>query len=210
MTQQQQNGKVEKFWIYDPVFFITDFSNAAKFIPDKFMTFEEQLNATLRFAIYFSIIVFVIRNDHRVLFFAIFIALFTVIIHQHHLSTKDLKKQVLEKLELKQDKNNGYCVESTPSNPFMNVSMEDYKTFPNRPKACNLQQRSVQRKVKQNFEEGLYRDVDDIFNKKASDRQYYTMPVTTIPNDQKAFANWLYSTNGKTCKERNESCKVVY
>ena len=31
-------------------------------------------------------------------------------------------------------------------------------------------------------------------------RQFYTMPNTTIPNDQEAFSNWLYGTEN-VCKE---------
>ena len=30
-------------------------------------------------------------------------------------------------------------------------------------------------------------------------RQYYTMPNTLVPNDQGAFANWLYGTDSN-CK----------
>ena len=31
-------------------------------------------------------------------------------------------------------------------------------------------------------------------------RQFYTMPISSVPNDQTAFANWLYGTEN-TCKE---------
>ena len=36
-----------------------------------------------------------------------------------------------------------------------------------------------------------------------SSRQFYTNPSTTIPNDQEAFAKWLYYNPEKTCKEGN-------
>ena len=48
----------------------------------------------------------------------------------------------------------------------------------------------------------LYKDVSDIFSKNNSQRQFYTTPVTTIPNDQGSFADWLYKTP-PTCKENN-------
>ena len=38
-----------------------------------------------------------------------------------------------------------------------------------------------------------------------SQRQFYTMPNTTIPNAQDDFAKWLYA-NPKTCKEDQEFC----
>ena len=44
--------------------------------------------------------------------------------------------------------------------------------------------------------------IRNIFSKNNSQRQFYTTPVTTIPNDQKSFANWLYKTP-PTCKENN-------
>ena len=58
------------------------------------------------------------------------------------------------------------------------------------------------RSYKKHFDNNLYRDVSDIYNRNASDRNYYTMPSSTIPNDQNSFAQFLYSQD-KTCKEGN-------
>ena len=52
------------------------------------------------------------------------------------------------------------------------------------------------------FSSGVYRDVNDLFGKNNSQRQFYTVPGNSIPNDQDKFAKWLYSTP-KTCKEGN-------
>ena len=41
-----------------------------------------------------------------------------------------------------------------------------------------------------------------VFGKNNSQREFYTAPVTTIPNNQGDFADWCYKT-GKTCKENN-------
>ncbi len=38
-----------------------------------------------------------------------------------------------------------------------------------------------------------------------SQRQFFTMPWTTIPNAQNEFAKWLY-LNPKTCKEDQDYC----
>ena len=48
-------------------------------------------------------------------------------------------------------------------------------------------------------------DVNDVFGKMNSQRQFYTMPSTTIPNAQDDFAKWLY-LNPKTCKEDQDFC----
>jgi hypothetical protein len=55
------------------------------------------------------------------------------------------------------------------------------------------------------FGHNLFTDVDDLFGKMNSQRQFYTMPSTTIPNKQGEFAKWLYS-NPKTCKEDQDYC----
>ena len=44
-----------------------------------------------------------------------------------------------------------------------------------------------------------------LFDKKNLERQFYTMPVTTIPNDTIEFGKWLYNTNGN-CKYDGTRC----
>lgn len=195
----------EKFWLDDPISFSTDFNNAIKFIPDMNMSLSEQLNAAMRFTIYFSIIVYIVRQDYRVFFFVVFVAFVTIVIHNYHVMEQNKRKQILENLELRDERQKGLCVRPTRNNPFMNVSPAEYKDFPSRPRACSITKRPVKRMVDKYFDEGLYRDVDDVFHRKASDRQFYTMPVTTIPNDQDNFAKWLYKT-GPTCKEKTSDC----
>ena len=53
------------------------------------------------------------------------------------------------------------------------------------------------------FNNDLYRDANDIFGKNNSQRQFYTVPGGSIPNDQEAFTKWLYQTP-PTCKEGNK------
>lgn len=48
------------------------------------------------------------------------------------------------------------------------------------------------KEIDKHFYQDLFRDTSDIYGKVHSQRQFYTMPVTTIPNDQEKFANWLY------------------
>ena len=85
----------------------------------------------------------------------------------------------------------------------MNVLMNDYVHNPKRPEACNVSKPVVEKKIKQYFENDLYMNIDDVFNKNSSYRQFYTTPSTTIPNDQEGFAKWLYFSEDKTCKEGN-------
>ena len=88
----------------------------------------------------------------------------------------------------------------------MNVLMNEYTENPNRVKACDVTTNSVNTNINQAFDDGLYRDVSDIFSKNSSDRQYVTNPSTTIPNDREKLTDWLYKI-GPTCKDGNgEAC----
>jgi hypothetical protein len=84
----------------------------------------------------------------------------------------------------------------------MNVLVSDYSINPTRKKACDIRKSNISKQVNEYFNKNLYRSVSDIFNKEASDRQWVTNPVTTIPNDQNDFAEWCYKTK-PTCKEGN-------
>ena len=56
----------------------------------------------------------------------------------------------------------------------------------------------------------IYRDIDDAFDRKSSFRNFYTMPSTSIPNDQMEFANWLYGSKEKTQKEGNGNRNMFF
>ena len=45
---------------------------------------------------------------------------------------------------------------------------------------------------------------DDIYDKSTLDRQFYTVPSTTIPNNREKLGDWLYN-RGPSCKEGNIS-----
>ena len=67
------------------------------------------------------------------------------------------------------------------------------------------------------FHERVSDEVDDLFyakrgrseydpyNRRSDQRQFFSNPVTTIPNDSVGFATWLYGKGG-TCKEDHATC----
>lgn len=191
----------ERIWYQDPIgLFNSD--NFYLIWPSKDMTFAEQLNCLMRFSLYFALLILLIKQDINILFVPIFMGIFTYYIYMVDTKNKNNEKRLLEQYTMLKDKfTNTLCVKPTDNNPFMNVLMTDYSKNPNRPAACK-RSKKIDKEVKQAFDKNLYRDVDDIFHKNASDRQFYTNPVTTIPNDQTAFAKWLYHS-GPTCKEGN-------
>lgn len=171
------------------------------------MTFEEQLNAAFRFSMYFSVLVLAIRADFRVIYFSVFVGLITIVLYNVKSNEDDVKKRVLERLDLMGPSRTSrkLCVKPTKDNPYMNVMLNDLDKFPNRPKACNINNTKVKALADTCANGDLYKDIDDVYHKKGSDRQFFTNPVTTVPNSQTDFAHWLYNT-GKTCKEDTIRC----
>jgi len=106
------------------------------------------------------------------------------------------------------------CRAPKKNNPYMNVTYSDYydATIENReilPACTNqvLSDEEVEANDYENdslekFTSNLYYDIGDLFQKHNGNRIFYTLPVTTIPNDQIGFANWLYKTKSN-CKEDN-------
>lgn len=103
------------------------------------------------------------------------------------------------------------CTKPTIANPFGNFTMADMMTFDekgnivDRPPACDPNDPEIKKMIDESFNNNLYRDVSDVFGKTSSQRNYYTMPWTTIINDQEKFQRWLY-LSPKTCKEDSENC----
>ena len=66
---------------------------------------------------------------------------------------------------------------------------------------------TVKQTIDDYFRVQWFSDPTDVFGKNQNQRQFITQPSTTVPNDQGAFANWLYRIPGKTCKEGGrEAC----
>jgi hypothetical protein len=95
----------------------------------------------------------------------------------------------------------------TYRNPFMNVLVDELKYNPNRPSARSIQAPDVQDSLDAFFRVQWTSDPTDIYGKTQSQREFVTMPSTSVPNDQGSFADWLYRIPGKTCKEGGrEAC----
>jgi hypothetical protein len=95
----------------------------------------------------------------------------------------------------------------TSRNPFMNILLDEIKYNPDRANAAPVDEPSVKQTLDDYFRIQWFSDPTDVFGKNQSQRQFVTQPSTTVPNDQGAFANWLYRIPGKTCKEGGrEAC----
>ena len=194
----------DKFWLNNPKI-IMDSRRISEFYPSNQMTRVEQLNALVRFSLYLSVLLMLLKLSMNYIFIFLFSLLATYIIY--HFDENMKKDEQLEHYEVFKDKSirskNKVYVKPTHHNPFMNPSLCDYKENPNREaysKKSFINKESVKEEIEDKFSFNLYQDVNDIYGKNNSQRQFYTTPVTTIPNDQDSFAKWLYS-KPEHCKD---------
>ena len=89
----------------------------------------------------------------------------------------------------------------TARNPFMNVLVDELKYNPTRPAANSVLDPIVKLSLDEFFKTEFYADPTDVFGRSQGQRQWTTMPSTSIPNDMDSYQNWLYRIPGKTCKE---------
>lgn len=187
---------MENIWYSDPIKYLTSPSYLTKFIPENNMKIEEQLNAIIRFSIYFCIVVFIIKHDFKVFIILVVILVASIILYQIYIDKDTTKNSIMEHLNISTNKSTDtYCTKPTKDNPFMNVMYNDYRKFPNRPPACMNNKKEAKEMIDKYFNENYNRSTDDVFEKDGGSRQFYTNPSTTIPNDQDTFAKWLYTPN---------------
>ena len=176
------------FWFEDyTILFNKD--KLGEFFPTAKMNLDEKLNAIVRCAIYISGALVLYSGNLNYIYIGLCALIATYIIYS---------RKKIENFENEQS-----IVYPTKDNPFMNVQMTDYTDNPNRESANKVDDSlELRENITQNFNNKLYRNVGDIFERENSQRQFYTNPITTIPNDQTKFAEWLYKTP-PTCKEGN-------
>jgi hypothetical protein len=104
----------------------------------------------------------------------------------------------------------GRRTEPTAANPFMNLLVSEISMDPSRPPAAAIQSVAVRSEIDQFFDTMFADDPGDVFRSSQSQRMWVTQPVTTVPNDQDSYQNWLYRVPGRTCKEGNgDVCNFV-
>jgi len=96
-----------------------------------------------------------------------------------------------------------FLTKPTANNPFMNVLLDEITYNPNRPVADPIVHPMNQIILDEYFRVQWNSDPTDVFGRTQGQRQFYTMPSSSIPNDQGSYQNWLYLIPGKTCKEGN-------
>jgi len=122
-----------------------------------------------------------------------------------YLSRKDQQKldSSLYTVDELIDHKKNTCRKPTPNNPFMNPALPEFGAG-DPPAACNVDDEDIKDNMKVNFNHDLFRDVDEIWERENSQRQFYSVPNTAVPNNQIEFAKWLYHLPYGSCKEDQE------
>lgn len=178
---------MEDFWIYN---FNTLFDEWNKIFPQKNMSRNEFLNSLTRFGLITLILFFIINSKFYWYIIPMSIIIGCIIFGLGN----NIEHNKKENVKIDHTKN---CRLPTNNNPYMNVLRYDDKL--NIP-ACEYS-KDVDKKYKFN----LYQNSKDLFDNKHLERQFYTMPITTIPNDIVTFGKWLYGTKGN-CKYDGTRC----
>ena len=140
------------------------------------------------------LLIFAVFNSQN-LWFYLLLGISTVLIYLFISGKNDIKSNDKKDIDY-----NNNCTEPTFSNPYMNVLYS--KENPHVP-ACEY--KDHEKKIKDYYRYNLYEDLRDIFSYNSTERQFYTMPVTTVPNNLNNFAKWLYKTK-TNCKNNGDNC----
>jgi hypothetical protein len=169
------------------------FQNMNEFFPKKEYTRIQKVNAVARLSIYYSILIYMLNLDTKY-----FSLSFCLLVLSYFLGYTDTYKSIINK-----ENNTPPCTVPTYINPFMNFTINDQITNPNKPAACPVD--SVRKEQITKYRLSAYPDPKDLFGKIVTDRNFYTMPSTTIVNDQEGFAKYVYGDFSK-CKSEGKDC----
>ena len=172
------------FWLNDINVLLNNYTD---FYPKKNMSQIEKANALMRLSIYYSLLLIIFNLDSSWLSISFLLCCLSIFIGTTENFVADNKK----------------CTKPTKDNPYMNFTLGDHINNPDKPKACKLTN-DVRKDELVYFRKNNI-DKFDLYGKNNNDRNFYTMPSTTIVNDQEGFAKYVYGDFGK-CKSEGKDC----
>lgn len=194
------------FW-GDNIYILFNIKYLKEFIPTEKMSFTQRLNAISRFIIYYFTLLAIYNNNFKNILYAILLLILIYYIYNannnaepysnldNNTNTDINNNNTNNYNNNNNDKKQKYTI-STKNNPFMNVLLNEISEGERKPADyCD-------KNIETNFSNNIYSDIEDVFNRKNSSRQFYTNPVTTNVNNQTEFAKFLYSTS--SCKSGNQ------
>jgi len=215
------------FWAEDPQALIEQMTEFFPFSEEARLCSSIALNNLTRFGIYLGLVLFILTRRNLYLGIPVLTTLLSAALFYGMQSQGTLRKGMypgssLDKPSFKEGFANiegsaaankvvediigaGGRTGPTNNNPFMNVLINEIADYPKKPPAKYSASAPVKDTLDSRFKVSVYSDPGDVWNRNQGQRQFYTMPSTSIPNDRESYQNWLYRTPGKTCKEGNTS-----
>ena len=189
-----------KAWFDEPQQLISA-DQVAQFWPTNEQTPEDRVNAASRFIIYVCCIIYLIRRDPRVFVLGATVLGVIYVLYKSKMvkETYGMSAQGAE------------CQVPTEDNPMGNVLITDFTDAPNRLEACYYSTvkpfADSYTSGRVPYDSGRSRTALPKYLRNGMDRQFVSSPVTKIPGDQTAFAEWLYGPkNGPMCKSDTRYC----
>jgi len=198
------------FWLdYPLILFKND--QILQLWPSTNISIEKKLNALTRLVILLTVVGYAFTKRIE-LFIVAFLTLIGIILLY---KKRQVKNKVIKEAFSSTKKNNAiksdfFNLESdkytqpSKNNPLGNVLLTDYIDNPKRPPAAPAYEPPIQKAINNStMDPRLFLDLGDNLSFDRSMRNFYAMPNTKIPCDQKGFAEFCYG-NMPSCKEGNE------
>lgn len=194
-------------WFNDPMQ-LFDSKQALDMWPDPSQSPAARINATSRFIIYSSIMLYLIKRDIRVFYLGLLTLMSLWLLYKFRIVSSVSSKRPTNITAVDEPKSTGKnvrfnlqdseptCQLPTDNNPMGNVLLTDYTDNPTRQPACWAPsvEHDINEKLTNTFVPGNTRSrapMPDV-QRRAAARQFTPTAVTSIPGDQTAFAEWLY------------------
>jgi hypothetical protein len=179
-----------------------------EFWPTAEQSAAERINATARFIVYATCLLYLIRRDIRVFVMgATGLGVLYVMDKSNMIKEGTARPSVVNEIYT----DTPMCQLPTRDNPMGNVLMNEYSDRPDRPAACDYSSvdDKVNRMLSGRIPYGPSRSRSALpeHQRNSYSRQFVSMPVTNIPGDQTAFAEWLYGAKSDgTCRSDPRQC----
>jgi hypothetical protein len=173
---------------------------AADFFPAKGQSPEERLNTIVRLVAYVAIAIAAYRRATWPLFSGVGVIAALSAVHAFGVERFSGPNRGAP---VRASRARGQCTRSTRANPFGNVLLTEYANADRAP-ACDYD--DMHDDISKHFNEGLYRNITDVYDRENSQRQFMTNPVTTNIPDTVAFAQFAYGSEARGCKESPSQC----
>lgn len=208
------------FWFEDP-FILFNKSQITEILPTIGMSRNQKLNAVMRTIIVLTIVGFAFSHRIQILISGVLAMIISIFVWKFGLNNNDKSAMLREGLAMREQlieaENRAQLPKytaPTKENPMMNVLVNEVHDTPERlsaePSFDPLVEQNINEKTKDfvveqfsgdpKIRDLLFGDMVESVTFDNSMRNFYATPSTTVPNDQGAFAQFLYGGH-TTCKE---------